>query len=54
LSPRTQPARAWHRFSRGRVFCAPIMKEATMSWTRPKLREIVVGLEINGYMPSEL
>jgi coenzyme PQQ precursor peptide PqqA len=25
-----------------------------MAWTRPKLREICIGLEINGYMPGEL
>jgi len=25
-----------------------------MAWTRPKIREICIGMEINGYMPSEL
>jgi coenzyme PQQ precursor peptide PqqA len=25
-----------------------------MAWTRPKLREICIGMEINGYLPAEL
>ena len=25
-----------------------------MIWTRPKLREICIGMEINGYLPAEL
>jgi len=25
-----------------------------MAWSRPKIREICIGMEINGYMPSEL
>jgi len=25
-----------------------------MAWTRPKLREICIGLEINGYFPGKL
>jgi len=24
-----------------------------MAWTRPKLREICIGMEINGYLPAE-
>jgi len=25
-----------------------------MAWTRPKLREICIGMEINGYFPGIL
>ncbi|KAA5610560.1 pyrroloquinoline quinone precursor peptide PqqA [Rhodovastum atsumiense] len=25
-----------------------------MTWTRPKLREICIGMEINGYLPGQL
>ncbi|MBV8457441.1 MAG: pyrroloquinoline quinone precursor peptide PqqA [Acetobacteraceae bacterium] len=25
-----------------------------MAWTRPKLREVCIGMEINGYLPAEL
>jgi coenzyme PQQ precursor peptide PqqA len=25
-----------------------------MAWTRPKIREICIGMEINGYLPAEL
>jgi coenzyme PQQ precursor peptide PqqA len=28
-------------------------EETTMAWKAPKLVEICVGLEINGYMPPE-
>jgi coenzyme PQQ precursor peptide PqqA len=28
--------------------------EKTMAWTRPKIREICIGMEINGYLPAEL
>ncbi|HTR17504.1 MAG TPA: pyrroloquinoline quinone precursor peptide PqqA [Acetobacteraceae bacterium] len=30
------------------------LKETIMAWTRPKLREICIGLEINGYMAGAL
>jgi coenzyme PQQ precursor peptide PqqA len=26
----------------------------TMTWTRPRLREICIGMEINGYFPGLL
>jgi len=29
-------------------------KEIPMAWTRPKLREICVGMEINGYLAARL
>ena len=29
-------------------------KETIMAWTPPKLREICIGLEINGYMAGSL
>jgi len=25
-----------------------------MSWKRPRIREICIGMEINGYLPAEL
>jgi coenzyme PQQ precursor peptide PqqA len=25
-----------------------------MSWKRPKIREICIGMEINGYLPADL
>jgi len=25
-----------------------------MAWKRPKVREICIGMEINGYLPAEL
>jgi len=25
-----------------------------MAWTRPKLREICIGMEINGYLPGQM
>ncbi|MGH7155420.1 MAG: pyrroloquinoline quinone precursor peptide PqqA [Acetobacteraceae bacterium] len=25
-----------------------------MAWTRPKIREICIGMEINGYLPADL
>jgi coenzyme PQQ precursor peptide PqqA len=28
-------------------------RQARMYWTTPKLVEICVGLEINGYLPAE-
>jgi coenzyme PQQ precursor peptide PqqA len=28
--------------------------EIAMKWTRPKLREICIGLEINGYLEAKL
>jgi coenzyme PQQ precursor peptide PqqA len=27
---------------------------APMAWTRPKLREICIGMEINGYLAARL
>jgi coenzyme PQQ precursor peptide PqqA len=33
----------------------PATKEKNaMSWTTPRLIEVCVGLEINGYLPAEL
>jgi coenzyme PQQ precursor peptide PqqA len=29
-------------------------EEPPMAWTRPKLREICVGLEINGYFTGKM
>ncbi|MDE2515457.1 MAG: pyrroloquinoline quinone precursor peptide PqqA [Rhodospirillales bacterium] len=31
-----------------------IWQEMAMAWTRPKLREICVGMEINGYLPAAM
>jgi len=31
----------------------PIEGGTTMAWTTPKLVEICIGLEINGYLPAE-
>jgi coenzyme PQQ precursor peptide PqqA len=28
-------------------------EESIMAWTTPKLVEICIGLEINGYLPAE-
>jgi coenzyme PQQ precursor peptide PqqA len=28
--------------------------DSDMAWTRPKLREICIGMEINGYLPGKL
>jgi len=28
--------------------------EENMSWKRPKIREICIGMEINGYLPADL
>lgn len=28
-------------------------EETIMAWNKPKLVEVCVGLEINGYLPSE-
>jgi len=28
--------------------------EKHMSWKRPKIREICIGMEINGYLPADL
>jgi coenzyme PQQ precursor peptide PqqA len=28
--------------------------DVNMAWTRPTLREICIGMEINGYLPGEL
>jgi len=25
-----------------------------MAWKRPKIREICIGMEINGYLPADL
>jgi coenzyme PQQ precursor peptide PqqA len=37
------------------VMTASLMKwEALMLWSKPKLVEICVGLEINAYYPAEL
>ncbi|MBV8093438.1 MAG: pyrroloquinoline quinone precursor peptide PqqA [Acetobacteraceae bacterium] len=32
----------------------PTLGRKPMSWNRPKLREICVGMEINGYLPAEI
>jgi coenzyme PQQ precursor peptide PqqA len=29
-------------------------EETLMAWTRPKLREICIGMEINGYFAAKL
>jgi coenzyme PQQ precursor peptide PqqA len=29
-------------------------EETPMTWTRPKLREICIGMEINGYFAGKL
>jgi len=29
-------------------------RKYVMAWTRPKLHEICIGLEINGYLPAEI
>jgi coenzyme PQQ precursor peptide PqqA len=29
-------------------------EEKTMAWTRPAIREICIGMEINGYLPAEI
>jgi coenzyme PQQ precursor peptide PqqA len=29
------------------------MEDTTMAWTTPRLVEICIGLEINGYLPAE-
>jgi coenzyme PQQ precursor peptide PqqA len=37
------------------VVCILALKRRRdMAWTRPKLREICIGLEINGYLPAKL
>jgi len=33
---------------------APVVGEENMSWKRPKIREICIGMEINGYLPADL
>lgn len=30
------------------------MRRASMAWTRPKLREICIGMEINSYVSATL
>jgi coenzyme PQQ precursor peptide PqqA len=32
----------------------PTNEETSMTWTRPKLREICIGMEINGYFAGKL
>ena len=29
-------------------------RNTTMAWTRPTIREICIGMEINGYLPAEI
>jgi coenzyme PQQ precursor peptide PqqA len=28
--------------------------ETDMAWKRPRIREICIGMEINGYLPAEI
>jgi coenzyme PQQ precursor peptide PqqA len=35
------------------IISPKVQKEDIMAWTTPVLVEICVGLEINGYLPSE-
>jgi coenzyme PQQ precursor peptide PqqA len=32
----------------------PQQGETIMAWTRPKLREVCIGLEISGYLPGSM
>lgn len=43
----------WRRASSAMGVLLPHGRTA-MAWSRPKLREICIGLEINAYMASEL
>jgi coenzyme PQQ precursor peptide PqqA len=40
--------------SGGKTAPAAKQGEHAMAWTRPTIREICIGMEINGYMPSEI
>jgi coenzyme PQQ precursor peptide PqqA len=33
---------------------APGMRRHPMAWTRPRLREICIGMEINGYFAGKM
>jgi coenzyme PQQ precursor peptide PqqA len=35
-------------------FWEPTIREDGMAWTKPRIVEICVGLEINAYYPAEL
>lgn len=32
----------------------PIWKDNVMSWNKPKVKEVCIGMEINDYFPAEL
>jgi coenzyme PQQ precursor peptide PqqA len=36
------------------VQCKNRMRRPHMAWTRPVLREICIGMEINGYLADKL
>lgn len=42
------------RCPRSRARTKRTKKEANMAWTRPTIREICMGMEINGYLPAEI
>jgi coenzyme PQQ precursor peptide PqqA len=42
----------WHLSNGGAP--ATASGEIAMSWKRPKIREICIGMEINGYLPADL
>ena len=41
-------------FSHSKRVSAHPREENTMAWTRPTIREICIGMEINGYLPAEI
>lgn len=47
-------ARDYHVHSLGCGQAARLNRERIMAWTRPTLREICIGMEINAYMAGEL
>ena len=52
--PRASLLKLSDRPSAGALLQNNITEETEMAWTRPKLREICIGMEINGYFAGTL
>jgi coenzyme PQQ precursor peptide PqqA len=52
--PRAVLLQTCHRPAAGALLQNNTSEETEMAWTRPKLREICIGMEINGYFAGTL
>jgi coenzyme PQQ precursor peptide PqqA len=53
--PREQPTNVLLLLSSESAMVLPqLLKESTMKWSTPKVKEVCIGMEINDYFPAEL